>query len=104
VLYAAVLYGRLMQKTVGRKGLTEAAEFGRIAMATAAVAVLGRWLMLGTPWLPDWTTAGGALLRLSAGGVLVFGAAFLVAFALGSTTARGIHRIKDILKPPGTGA
>jgi putative peptidoglycan lipid II flippase len=104
VLYAGALYAMLMRKTVGRRGLPEAAEYGRMFMAAAAVAVLGRWLAAGTPWLPDWGTAGGALLRLSVGGLLAFGGTFGVAFALGSTTARGIHRLKDLVKPPGTGA
>ncbi len=104
MLYAAVLYGMLMRKTVGRKGLPDAAEFGRIWMASAAVAVLGRYLLLGAPWLPEWTSVTGALLRLSVGGLLTFGGTFMVAFALGSTTVHGIHRLKDIVRPPGTGS
>ncbi len=101
--YAVVLYGLLMRKTVGRKGIAEAAEFGRIWLASAAVAVLGRYLMMGTPWLPEWTSVTGALLRLSVGGCVAVGAVFMVAFALGSTTARGVRRLKDIVRPPGTG-
>jgi putative peptidoglycan lipid II flippase len=101
LLYAAVLYGMLMRKTVGRRGLTDAAEFGRIWLASAAVAVLARYLLLGTPGLPDWTSVAGALLRLSVGGCAVAALTFLVAFALGSTTVHGIHRLKDIVRPPG---
>ncbi|HEY3488752.1 MAG TPA: murein biosynthesis integral membrane protein MurJ [Candidatus Deferrimicrobiaceae bacterium] len=104
VLYATVLYGRLMRKTVGAKGLADAAEFGRIFLASAAVAVLGSTLLPGAAWLPDWTTVTGALLRISAVGVLVVVAVFAVAFALGSTTVHGIHRLKDLIRPPATGA
>jgi putative peptidoglycan lipid II flippase len=102
VLYASTLYGMLMRKTVGRKGLPEAAEYGRIFLAAAASAVLGRHVVLGAAWMPDWTTASGSLLRLAVGGAAVSGLSVLAAFALGSTTARGIRRPKDLFRPPGT--
>jgi putative peptidoglycan lipid II flippase len=103
VLYASVLYGILMRKTVGRRGLPDAAEFCRIGLSAAGVAVAARYAMAFGPWLPDWRTPAGALLRLSAGGILIVVATFLVAVALGSTTARAIHRPKDLLRPPETG-
>jgi putative peptidoglycan lipid II flippase len=102
LVYSAVLYGMLMRKTVGRAGLPDAAEFGRIFLAAAAVAVLGRFLVPAATWLPDWTTVPGALLRLAGGSLAAAAAVYAVAFALGSTTVRAIHGLKDLARPPAT--
>lgn len=101
LLYFVALYGILMKRTVGEKGVAEAAELGRLAVAAAAAAATVRYggerLLGGIPW----ETFGGALLRFGAGSAVVLVLAYLYARLLGSRTALSIRRKEDLLHPPG---
>ncbi len=99
-LYAVVLFGILMRRTVGRKGVPEISEYVKMAAAGAAAACSG---MFGLDFLSRWTsweTFTGSLVRLAAGGATVALIYFLCALLLRSKTARTIRSRKDMLRPP----
>jgi putative peptidoglycan lipid II flippase len=99
-LYAMVLFGILMGRTVGKKGVPEIGEYVKMAAAGVA-AVFGGWYALDAlvGWAP-WETFTGALTRFAAGGAAVAIVYFLCALLLGSKTARKIRIGKDMFRPP----
>jgi putative peptidoglycan lipid II flippase len=103
LVYFLALYVILMVRTVGEKGVTEMAELGRLAVASAAAGALVRYA--GEPAFGgvSWETFGGALLRFGAGGAAVLALSFCFAWLLGSRTARSVRRKEDLLHPPGDG-
>ncbi len=100
-LHAAALYGILMARTVGKKGLGETLEYGKMALAGGIAAFAG-WYCLGlsSRWI-SWETFSGAVLRVAGGGTAILVVYFLVALLLRSGTARTIKAGRDILHPPG---
>jgi peptidoglycan biosynthesis protein MviN/MurJ (putative lipid II flippase) len=99
-LHAVALYGILMWKTVGKKGLGQVLEYGRMAAAGVAASVAGTYAMgVSSRWV-SWETLPGALLRLAGGGLVIASVFFLCALLLGSRTARSIRRKRDVLHPP----
>ncbi len=99
-LYAAVLYGILMGKTVGRKGVAEIAEYVKMAVAGGGAAFAGGYYMNALSRWTAWEAFTGALVRFAAGGATVALVFYLCAFLLRSKTARGIRGKKDIFHPP----
>jgi peptidoglycan biosynthesis protein MviN/MurJ (putative lipid II flippase) len=102
LLYAGALYGILMRRTVGRRGVLELIEYGKLALAAALAGAAG-YLLLGavSPFLA-WETVFGSMIRLAGGAAAVGGIYFLLAFLFHSGTARTIHRREDLLHPPGS--
>jgi putative peptidoglycan lipid II flippase len=100
LLHAVALYGILMAKTVGRRGIPEIREYAKLAASAAVAAYAGSSILgLLPPW-SSWETLPGALTRLAAGGAAIAAAHFLCARLLRSETARGIRGKRDILRPP----
>jgi peptidoglycan biosynthesis protein MviN/MurJ (putative lipid II flippase) len=100
-LHATALYGILMEKTVGRKGLGQIPEYVIMAVS-GVVAALGGWYAMGifSRWV-SWETFPGAVIRCAAGGAVIAAAFFLCTLLLGSRTARSIKRRRDVFHPPG---
>jgi putative peptidoglycan lipid II flippase len=99
-LYAVVLFGILMRRTVGRKGVPEIREYVKMAAAGAAAACSG---IFGLDFLSrwaSWETFTGSLVRFAAGGATVALVYFLCALLLRSKTARTIRSRKDMFRPP----
>lgn len=100
LLYALVLYGILMARTVGAHGLREIREYAKLAASGAAAAyAASRLLRFLSPWA-SWEALPGALTRLAAGGAAVAVGYYLCARLLRSTTARAIRGRRDLLHPP----
>ncbi|MEW6719648.1 MAG: murein biosynthesis integral membrane protein MurJ [Thermodesulfobacteriota bacterium] len=102
-LYAGALYGILMRRTVGKRGLSELAEFGKMALAAALAAAVGGYGLSAAAKYLSWETYYGALARSAAGSVLVCAACWLFALLLGCRTVRAIRRKEDLLHPPSAG-
>ncbi len=100
VLYAAVLYGILMRKTVGKSGIGEIAEYVKMAVAGWAAALAGEYYLDTLSRWTTWETVPGALIRFAAGGAAVALVYYLCAFLLRSKTARRIRGRGDLLRPP----
>ncbi|MBI5418932.1 MAG: murein biosynthesis integral membrane protein MurJ [Deltaproteobacteria bacterium] len=99
-LHATALYGILMGRTVGRKGIRELAEYGKMAFAGAVAAMAGwYWLGVSGRWV-SWETFGGAVIRFAAGGAAMAAVYYLCALLLRSRTARAIKRRRDVFHPP----
>ncbi|PJB31770.1 MAG: murein biosynthesis integral membrane protein MurJ, partial [Deltaproteobacteria bacterium CG_4_9_14_3_um_filter_65_9] len=101
LLYAGTLYGILMRRTVGRGGVPELIEYGKLALAAALAGVAGYFLLGAASRFLAWETVLGSMLRLAGGATAVGGIYFLLAYLLHSGTARTIHRREDLLHPPG---
>src|SRR3990172_6358349 len=67
-LYGAVLFGILMGKTVGRKGVREIGEYVKMAVAGAAAAFGGQYFLNALSRYTPWETFPGALTRFAPGG------------------------------------
>lgn len=104
LLYAAVLYGILMGRTVGRRGIQDSSEYARMALAAVLAGTAGHFTMGAVSRLLAWETFLGSAIRLAGGAAAVGAAYFLLAFLLGSRTVRAIHRREDLLHPPGSGS
>ncbi len=102
-LYAVVLYAILMRRTVGREGLAEIGEYGKIA-AAAGIAALCGWYGLDalSAWA-SWRTFPGALVRFAAGGAGVAVVQYLCARLLGSETAGALRIGRGLFRPPTPG-
>jgi len=99
-LYAVVLFGILMGKTVRGKGLSEIPEYLKMAAAGAVAAFAGTaGLDFMSRWSP-WETFTGSLVRFVAGGAAVALVYFLCALLLRSRTAGTIRSRKDLFRPP----
>ena len=100
-LHATALYGILMEKTVGSKGLRQIPEYARMA-GSGLVAALAGWHAMGvfSRWV-SWETFPGAVLRCAAGGAVIAAVYFLCALLLGSRTARSFKGRRDVFHPPG---
>ena len=99
-LHATALYGILMWKTVGRKGMGQSLEYSRMAVSGIVAALAGSYAMgISSRWV-SWETLPGALVRFAAGGAVIAAAYFLCALLLGSSTARSIKGKRDVLHPP----
>jgi putative peptidoglycan lipid II flippase len=103
LLYAGTLYGILMRRTVGKRGLAGLAEYGKMALAAVAAGGAGRYALSAAERFLSWETLPGALARFAAGALLIGAAYFLAAFLLGCRTARSIHGKEDLLHPPSSG-
>jgi putative peptidoglycan lipid II flippase len=101
LLYAAVLYGILMRRTVGRKGLKEIAEYARLSAAAVLAAAVGRYGLSVASRFVSWETAWGALARIAAGAAAIGAAYFLCAFLFQSRTVRTVRSRHALLHPPG---
>jgi putative peptidoglycan lipid II flippase len=102
LLYAGALYGILMRRTVGRRGVPELIEYGKMALAAALAGAAGYLLLGAASRFVAWETVFGSMIRLTGGAAAVGGIYFLLAFLLHSGTARTIHRREDLLHPPGS--
>jgi putative peptidoglycan lipid II flippase len=100
LLNAAVLYGILMRRTVGRRGLPGLTEYGKMALAAVAAGAAGRYALSAAERFLSWETFPGALARAAAGTLLITAAYCLAALLLGCRTVRLIHGRKDLLHPP----
>jgi putative peptidoglycan lipid II flippase len=100
-LHATALYGILMEKTVGKKGLRQIPEYVTMAVS-GLLAALGGWYAMGvfSRWV-SWETFPGAVIRCAAGGAVIAAVYFLCALLLGSRTARSIKGRRDVFHPPG---
>jgi putative peptidoglycan lipid II flippase len=99
-LYAVVLYGILMGRTVGKKGVPEIGEYVKMAAAGVAAAFGGRYALDALVGWASWETFTGALTRFAAGGAAVAIIYYLCALLLRSKTARKIRSRKDLFRPP----
>jgi putative peptidoglycan lipid II flippase len=99
-LYTGALYGILMQRTVGRRGIPELAEYGKMALAAVLAGTTGRYLLSAAARFLSWETFPGSLARFAAGTILIGASYFLFAFLLKSETVRAIRRRGDLLHPP----
>jgi putative peptidoglycan lipid II flippase len=100
-LHATALYGILMGKTVGKKGIGQIAEYAKMALAGIGAYLAGSHAMgWSSRWI-SWETFPGAVLRFAAGGAVIAAVFFLCALLLGSGTAGSIRRRRDIFHPPG---
>ncbi|MBP2675031.1 MAG: integral rane protein MviN, partial [Deltaproteobacteria bacterium] len=99
-LYTGALYGILMRRTVGRRGIPELAEYGKIALAALLAGAVGRYVLSAAARFLSWETFPGSLARFAAGTILIGAAYFLFAFLLKSETVRAIRRRGDLLHPP----
>jgi putative peptidoglycan lipid II flippase len=102
LLYAGALYGILMRRTVGRRGVPELIEYGKMALAAALAGTAGYFLLGAASRFLAWETVFGSMIRLAGGAAAIGGIYFLLAFFLHSGTARTIHRREDLLHPPGS--
>ena len=100
LLYAMVLYGILMAKTVGRKGLSEIREVLKLSLAGGGAAWAGSLLLDRLSRYFSWESLPGSLVRLAAGGAGIAAAYYLFGRLLRSGTVRSIRRRGDILRPP----
>ncbi len=99
-IYAAALYGILMRRTVGAKGVREIVEYLKMAASAVAAAFAGSWaLAFASRWI-SWETFTGSALRLAGAGAAVCAVYFVCALLLRCRTARSIHGRKDLLHPP----
>jgi putative peptidoglycan lipid II flippase len=99
-LHATALYGILMGKTVGRKGLGQALEYAKMAVSGVAAALAGSYAMgISSRWI-SWETLPGALIRFAAGGAAIAAVYFLCALLLRSATAKSIKGRRDVFHPP----
>ncbi|MGE5284958.1 MAG: murein biosynthesis integral membrane protein MurJ [Actinomycetota bacterium] len=101
LLYAGALYGILMRRTVGRRGVSDLVEYGKLALAAALAGAAGYFLLGAASRFLAWETVIGSMIRLAGGASAVGGIYFLLAYLLHSGTARTIHRREDLLHPPG---
>ncbi len=99
-VYAGTLYGILMFRTVGRKGIPELAEYGKMALAAVLAGTAGGYGLSAAARFLSWETLWGSLARFLAGAALIFAAYFLIAFLGRSRTVRMIRRREDLLHPP----
>ena len=99
-LHAAVLFGILMKRTVGRKGVPEIGEYVKMALAGSAAAVGGTYGLDTLFQWASWETFTGSLTRFAAGGAAVGIIYYLSALVLRSRTARSIRARGDLLRPP----
>jgi putative peptidoglycan lipid II flippase len=99
-LYGAVLFGILMGKTVGRKGVREIGEYVKMAVAGTAAAVGGQYFLDALSRYTLWETFPGALTRFAAGGAAVALFYVLSVLLLRSRTAKEIHGRRDLFRPP----
>jgi len=100
-LHATALYGILMGKTVGKKGLGQILEYAKMALSGGAAALAGSYAMgISSRWV-SWETLPGAVLRFAAGGAVIAAVYFLCALLLRSGTAKSIRRRSDVFHPPG---
>jgi len=99
-LYAVALFGILMGRTVGRKGVGEIGEYVKTAVAGVAAAFGGRYFLDAFFRWASWETFPGALTRLAAGGAAVLFVYALCAILLRSRTAREIRGREDLFRPP----
>ncbi len=100
-LHATALYGILMGKTIGKKGIGQILEYAKMLLSGGAAALAG-WYAMGfsSRWV-SWETFPGAVLRFAAGGAAIAAVFYLCSLLLGSRTARSIHGRRDVLHPPG---
>jgi len=100
VLYAATLYGILMAKTVGSRGMSEVREYLKMMLAGGGAAYAGVVLLDRLSRWFSWETLTGSSLRLAAGGTGVAVAFYLCGRLVRSRTVRSIRHRGDLLHPP----
>ncbi len=99
-LYAVALYGILMRRTVGRKGISEIAEYVKMAAAGTAAAFGGRYALETLSGGASWETFPGALVRFAAGGAAVAVLFLLGSLLLRSRTAKEVRARGGLFRPP----
>ena len=104
VLYASTLYGILMARTVGSRGLSEVREYLKMILAGGGAAYAGVVLLDRLSRWFSWETLTGSSLRLAAGGTGVAVAYYLCGRLVRSRTVRSIRHRGDLLHPPRTAA
>lgn len=100
LLYSAALYGILMRRTVGRPGIPELAEYGKLALAAVLSGAAGHVALGATARFLGWETPWGAAVRIAGGAATVAVVYFYLALLMGSRTVRTIRRGEDLLHPP----
>jgi len=103
LLCAGALYGILMHRTVGWRGIPGLAEFGKLALAAILAGAAGRYGLSAVERIVSWETFPGALTRFTVGAVIIGATYFLAAFLLGCRSVRTIRRKEDLLHPPPPG-
>lgn len=99
VLYAAVLYGILMARTVGAKGVSALREYLKLILAGGGAAYAGGLLLDRLSRWFSWESLPGAVIRLAAGGAGIAAAYYLCGRLLRSRTVRSFRRRGDLLHP-----
>jgi putative peptidoglycan lipid II flippase len=102
LLYAGALYGILMRRTVGRRGVPELAEYGKMAAAAILSGVAGHYALLAASRFLPWETLWGAVIRFAGGTAAVGVAYFSLGLLFSSSTVRAIRGRGDLLHPPGS--
>ena len=91
-----------MRRTVGRRGVPELIEYGKLAVAAAVAGTAGFFFLDAASRFLAWETVFGSMVRLACGASFVGGVYFLLAFLFHSGTVRTIRRRADLLHPPGS--
>jgi len=103
-LYAGVLYGILMRRTVGRPGAPELLEYGKLALAAILAGVAGHYALGAASGFLPWETLWGSIVRLAGGAAAVGVVYFFLGLMLKSSTFRTIRGRRDLLHPPESAA
>jgi putative peptidoglycan lipid II flippase len=99
-IYAVVLYGMLMQRTVGKDGLADLAEYTKMGFSAVLAAAAGTYVMQMVGQFIPLGSFFDALARLAIGCALITAVYFLACYLLGCRTVRMIRRKEDLLRPP----
>ncbi|HEX9206208.1 MAG TPA: lipid II flippase MurJ, partial [Candidatus Deferrimicrobiaceae bacterium] len=103
LLYAGALYGILMRRTVGRRGVADLPEYGKMAAAAVLAGAAGHYALLAASRFLPWETPWGAIVRFIGGAAAVGAAYFFLGLLFSSRTVRTIKGRRDLLHPPGSG-
>ena len=99
-LSAGTLYVILMCRTVGREGLAQLSEYGKMAFSAVLAAAAGMYALRAAGQLLSMDTFAGALTRFAAGAAFVAVIYSLAALLLGCRTIRAVRRKEDLFHPP----
>jgi len=69
-----------MRRTVGRRGVPEMVEYGKLALAAALAGAIGYVLLGAASRFLAWETVFGSMIRLAGGAAAIGGIYFLLAF------------------------
>jgi len=94
LLSAGALYVILMRQTVGKEGITQLPEYGKMALSAVLATAAGTYALRATEQLLSWETFAGSLTRLVAGAAFIAVIYSLTTFLLGCRTIREIRNIR----------